>query len=522
MAATHQIDFKEAGFGPWRMSPLQFYSAGRFKTVGTIRDVNTHMSTNDALECPSISALVDEATIPVCGRGASPPMLKQMVDEGEEKKLCEARLIELAIFPGFNPEGYTPLPHGLETSFIMELVISTQIRSSTAIHLSKETWQPFFTSKPSECLLMDCFWWFFLHHYHPNQEVQDKLFCRISSNYVKLLLSMKVSTHIKDALLRIYSDCIAQCVYATFMHAFPNSWNSFDEHLKSNLCNTLYLWLGGVKPYPNGWDKWDTRSLEPKLLDRLKLAAVVESTENGHGLFGSHTQTTTTDTAGASNMSVSREVAWAPDNMDTSTSSAPNVTNNRCYVNKTRHPGEAFLSLSSINATEGVHSKQPAVMPLPPAQHSSKNAKLAAQTQGPELSHVMFDRCGHSPLVQLYLAQHHLCNEAGYSMLMKRTEVTKLPPYPFEPTHITTYQALLMKSSRAGIHTSQQFDKLYHYQKEATRRAEAQRKQAALQHDSVQQLSNELAGIVGHMKIHTQDHMSKNAISAAISKIVKH
>lgn len=59
---------------------------------------------------------------------------------------------------------------------------------------------------------------------------------------------------------------------------------------------------------------------------------------------------------------VSREVAWAPDNMDTSTSSAPNVTNNRCYVNKTRHPGEAFLSLSSINATEGVHSKQPAVM----------------------------------------------------------------------------------------------------------------------------------------------------------------
>eukprot|EP00731_Ephydatia_muelleri_P028396 Em0020g40a len=209
-------------------------------------------------------------------------------------------------------------------------------------------------------------------------------------------------------------------------------------------------------------------------------------------------------------MSVSREVAWAPDNMDTSTSSAPNVTNNRCYVNKTRHPGEAFLSLSSINATEGVHSKQPAVMPLPPAQHSSKNAKLAAQTQGPELSHVMFDRCGHSPLVQLYLAQHHLCNEAGYSMLMKRTEVTKLPPYPFEPTHI-----------------------LYHYQEGSHRRAEAQRKQAALQHDrevkavlsskhSVQQLSNELAGIVGHMKIHTQDHMSKNAISAAISKIVKH
>lgn len=29
------------------------------------------------------------------------------------------------------------------------------------------------------------------------------------------------------------------------MHAFPNSWNSFDERLKSNLCNTLYLWFGG-------------------------------------------------------------------------------------------------------------------------------------------------------------------------------------------------------------------------------------------------------------------------------------
>lgn len=40
-------------------------------------------------------------------------------------------------------------------------------------------------------------------HQQPDQEAQGKLFCRISTNYVKVLLSITASTHTKDALLRV-------------------------------------------------------------------------------------------------------------------------------------------------------------------------------------------------------------------------------------------------------------------------------------------------------------------------------
>lgn len=42
-----------------------------------------------------------------------------------------------------------------------------------------------------------------------------------------------------------YPDVIAQCVYSTFIYAFPTSWNNFDEDFKNELCNTISLWQVG-------------------------------------------------------------------------------------------------------------------------------------------------------------------------------------------------------------------------------------------------------------------------------------
>ena len=44
----------------------------------------------------------------------------------------------------------------------------------------------------------------------------------------------------------------------------------------------------------------------------------------------------------------------------------------------------------------------------------------------------VFDTCGHSPLVRHYLERKGLLKSSGYSMLVKRTEVDRLPPYPLE------------------------------------------------------------------------------------------
>lgn len=52
--------------------------------------------------------------------------------------------------------------------------------------------------------------------------------------------------------------------------------------------------------------------------------------------------------------------------------------------------------------------------------------------QGAVFAHVVFDTYGHSPLVRHYLERRGLLQTAGYSILVKRTEVEKLPPYPLE------------------------------------------------------------------------------------------
>ena len=68
----------------------------------------------------------------------------------------------------------------------------------------------------------------------------------------------------------MYPDVIAQCVYSTLVYAYPNSWVSFDESFKLELCQYITLWQVGTKPLPNDWEKWELSLLEPTDLPKLK------------------------------------------------------------------------------------------------------------------------------------------------------------------------------------------------------------------------------------------------------------
>lgn len=61
----------------------------------------------------------------------------------------------------------------------------------------------------------------------------------------------------------MYPDAVAQCVYSTFIHAYPTSWNSFDEEFRTELCRFISLWQVGTKPLPNSWERWELSLLEP-------------------------------------------------------------------------------------------------------------------------------------------------------------------------------------------------------------------------------------------------------------------
>lgn len=61
----------------------------------------------------------------------------------------------------------------------------------------------------------------------------------------------------------MYPDVVAQSVYSTYIHAYPTSWNSFDDEFKIELCQFISLWQVGTKPLPNSWEKWELNLLEP-------------------------------------------------------------------------------------------------------------------------------------------------------------------------------------------------------------------------------------------------------------------
>ena len=66
--------------------------------------------------------------------------------------------------------------------------------------------------------------------------------------------------------MQMYPDVVAQCVYTTFIYAYPTSWNNFDEEFKTELCQFISLWQVGTKPLPNSWGKWELELLEPQNL----------------------------------------------------------------------------------------------------------------------------------------------------------------------------------------------------------------------------------------------------------------
>lgn len=52
--------------------------------------------------------------------------------------------------------------------------------------------------------------------------------------------------------------------------------------------------------------------------------------------------------------------------------------------------------------------------------------------RGPEFSRCVFDVYGHSPLVEQFLRMQKLSKDSGTSVLIQRTEIRSLPPYPLK------------------------------------------------------------------------------------------
>nr|XP_048310724.1 protein FAM227A isoform X1 [Myodes glareolus] len=127
-----------------------------------------------------------------------------------------------------------------------------------------------FLSSPSlSAIWLDSFWWLFHERYQPNKEIQNKLFDRIARNYA-LLLFKTVRSHYEEALIKRLPSLLSKALYTSFCCSFPQSW--FDTHeFKSEICNTMDLWISGTYPCPKSYDNWDYSELDPERFRREEL-----------------------------------------------------------------------------------------------------------------------------------------------------------------------------------------------------------------------------------------------------------
>uniref|UniRef100_A0A673TMB8 Family with sequence similarity 227 member B n=1 Tax=Suricata suricatta TaxID=37032 RepID=A0A673TMB8_SURSU len=136
-------------------------------------------------------------------------------------KMETKKTVEGCIFSGFKANELTQLPRHLDAERIYLFILKAHNFDEKVFKI----WKTHFLSEASIALLHDSFWWWFLHKF------------------------------------KVYPDCLAQAIYATFQEAFPESSNLFDDEFKEDLGNNIFLWLSGLKPQKRFWTHWRLKEL---------------------------------------------------------------------------------------------------------------------------------------------------------------------------------------------------------------------------------------------------------------------
>ncbi|XP_031205343.1 protein FAM227A isoform X2 [Mastomys coucha] len=188
----------------------------------------------------------------------------------KRKTADKSLLAELHEHPPFDEMKPNKLPNGVDfCDMVGNVVRSEKNPLSGKSYCSDRELEKFLCSPFLVTIWLDSFWWLFHERYQPNKEIQIKLFDRIARNYAFLLSKMSRS-HYEEALLKRLSSLLSKAIYTSFCCCFPQSW--FNTHeFKSEICNTMDLWISGTYPCPQSYNNWDYSELDPERFRREEL-----------------------------------------------------------------------------------------------------------------------------------------------------------------------------------------------------------------------------------------------------------
>uniref|UniRef100_A0A8C6DX10 Family with sequence similarity 227 member A n=1 Tax=Moschus moschiferus TaxID=68415 RepID=A0A8C6DX10_MOSMO len=243
--------------------------------VGSIQQVNQMIADIDLSANPLVHSLVsfecqgksEGKSQNIC-KGSEFRNVKSFIIK---RKTADKNLLaELYQYPSFDDSRPNNLPNGVDfCDLVGNVILAEKNPVSGKSFCSGRELEKFLSSPSVRAIWLDSFWWIFHERYQPKKEVQSKLFDRIAQNYA-FLLFCESRTHYEEALLKRLPSLLSKALYTSFCCCFPQSW--FNTHeFKSDICNTMSLWISGIYPCPHSYNSWDYSKLDPERFRREEL-----------------------------------------------------------------------------------------------------------------------------------------------------------------------------------------------------------------------------------------------------------
>ncbi|NP_001233543.1 FAM227A isoform 2 [Pan troglodytes] len=338
-----------------------------------------------------------------------------------KRKTADKNLLaELYQYSNFNSSKPNKLPNGVDFCDMVGNVVRAERDCLSGKHFcSGRELEKFLSSPSPRAIWLDSFWWIFHERYQPNKELQNNLFDRIAQHYALLLFRVPKS-HYEEALLKRLPSLLSKAVYTSFCCCFPQSW--FNTHeFKSDICNTMSLWISGTYPSPQSYDSWDYSELDPERFRREELMLYRRRLTKGRefSLFAGkrafsqkpaqsrkfyHPQSSSAN-------SPSEKTSSAKQNSEKSLRMQNTAKEHHCQTLVLKKPTQEVKRISEARECENMFPK-----------------KSCAACKSPELTSNLFNIYGKSPLIVYFLQKYASLQQHGKNVLIVRREKTTSTP----------------------------------------------------------------------------------------------
>ncbi|XP_067884112.1 protein FAM227A-like [Heterodontus francisci] len=361
----------------------------------------------------------------------------------------EPKLVELQQYPGFDAQEPTPLPNDTALHQIWDNVLKARRQQMKQTGYLVE-FQQLLSSTLMQDILLDTFWWLFLHMYQSNYTVQYQLFDRISMHYVQLIMKCQ-SYYYGDRFLQELSSSLSQAVYVSFCCSFPQSWIQFhNDDFRSQVCDIVYQWFGGMHPTPRIYNNWNYAALMPPEVKDMKSRTGQDTDQDKKketrlSLSDIHWNSRESIDSGStkSKKSSSTSGSSEPTAQRKSFSTLPKLSRSSSWKTKRNSKIQQKSSVEgdinqlndeSSSCFDSLQSFRKMITSNHRLTGVSPHKQSLVAGRGPEFMRNLFNLFGISPLVLNYLRRLNLEPRAGKDLYVTRTEIQSLPPYPSTPS----------------------------------------------------------------------------------------